>query len=1046
MNARGEPSGAQQFGDRREITALFYDLVDSTRLLAHSDLEDFHDLVGAFQERTGAAVRVQGGSINETLGDGGLAYFGYPEPLEDSATAAIGAGLDIVEACRRLAGEGGWSDLHVRIGIATSDVVISAADGPIGMDVTGLAPVLAARLQSLALPDTVVVSDRTRHLARRHFAFRNLGRHALKGFDAEQGVWGVRRRRHGVTRFLASGRTSSRMIGRADELALALDSWRQVVAGQGQTLVVVGEAGIGKSRLAHELFRSTRAARARLFVFQCSPRGTNSALSPIVTFFRSAIGSDSEAVDPSVDQVAALMRREGIADSVTVETIAFAAGAEVRSGQMIAQLGPQRLRERIVRAVRYCIEQMVVAGPIVIAVEDAHWIDPSSRDLLQELVGWIRDKPVLLVLTSREPPRWLDPEAHPVRIALSQLSPAEASTMISSLLPGEAVEALPPEVSSLIHRRTNGVPLYLEELSQWLAGTKDADGTAWVDALSSARISTFETLLSARLGTLAVTKSVAQAASVVGQEFALAHLRAALPDVGEDDLAAALVQLGEAKILVRRGRGASHGYAFRHAMIQEALYGTLLRKARIALHRKIYLAATGGAGDSLPMPGIVLAEHAERANLPGDAARLYIAAAKESFARSAVVESRHLLERALHLVDALKPDDERERLELSGLAALGPIITSTQGTKSAEACSLYERALEIARRRPPHEQAEWFPIYWGWWYTGADFGIQRERAETVMSDLRDVQDAEIQLQVQHCVWAIDFNMGRHDTCIRAVDAGLALYEAGRGRESVSLYGGHDSRACGLGQKGLSLWFKGLPMQARASVEEAVRWAQEIRHVGSIAHALDIEAMFHRYRRDYPALRKTTSGMKRLARRHDLPSLAAKALIFEGWCAANLGHPRRGRKSADKGFAIQREIGTREDFPVYSEMMAEILAGVPDGNAAIALLDEALRDAEVTGHLYWVPELYRRRALVGAQLGLDGREVAGMLERSLQVALDQNAMRLFLGTCEAVLDLGLLDRIDPELHDRIPAAMASVEQYGEMATLLQSIAQKMPAPR
>jgi predicted ATPase len=259
---------------------------------------------------------------------------------------------------------------------------------------------------------------------------------------------------------------------------------------------------------------------------------------------------------------------------------------------------------------------------------------------------------------------------------------------------------------------------------------------------------------------------------------------------------------------------------------------------------------------------------------------------------------------------------------------------------------------------------------------------------------------------------------------------------------VTLYGGHDPRVCGLGQKGLSLWFKGFPKEALASVSEATRWAQEIGHVGSVAHGYDIAAMLHRYRRDYTALKDTTAAMRRLARKHELRSLAAKALIFDGWCMASLGDPARGRKSAEEGFAIQREIGTREDFPVYSEMLAEILVRQSDTDAALALLAEAEREAVRTGHLYWLPELCRRRALVGAHLGAEAHETGGLLDRALCVARKQNAATLFLSAYETAVVLGASHQVHPDFRSAISLVMASVEQGGEMAELLASISSKM----
>ncbi|MBA5776700.1 AAA family ATPase [Stappia sp. F7233] len=1031
------------FGERREVTALFYDLIDSTKLLTHSDLEEFQDVIAAFHEKTSRAVQSQGGSIGETFGDGGMAFFGHPEPLEDTATAAIQAGLDIVQACRRLAAEAGRDDLHVRIGIATSEVVVQLGEAKIGAGVTGLAPTLASRLQGLAEPDTVVVGERTRELARRHFSYTYLGAHKLKGLDEELNLWSVKPRAIRASRFLASGRLSTHLVGRKRELETALGLWKKAASGQGQTLVLTGEAGIGKSRFAYEVFRRTRAGRSRLTVLQCDPRSSNISMFPLAELVRASSGLGEDIGAHGLGAVADLMQGEGISDPEVIETIAFAAGVAPAPNGLAAEVNPQRVRDRIVWAIHEVLAAWAQAGPVIIAVEDLHWIDPTSLDLLKDLTDWIADKPILLVLTMRDAQGWLESRKDVTHIALNRLQADEIGDFVAKLIPGDDQDGGREAALPLIYQRTNGIPLFLEELLQWL---KNEPGNGDVDTLtklSNARIFSFENLLSARLGASRLAKSVAQAASVIGHAFDEETLWSILPDVAANDITHALDDLVEAKLLVRRRDGSGGTYDFRHAMIEETLYGTLLRKSRSALHEKIYLAASAGTARTKLGPAR-LAEHAERAGLSKEAVRNFIAAAKESSIRSAVVEARHFLERASRLLEAINPDDEREKLELTALAALGPILTSTQGTRSPEACRLYERAVEIARRRPIHEQAQWFPIYWGWWYTGADFGIQRERAETVMSDLRQVADPEVQLQVQHCVWAIDFNMGRHDTCVAAVDAGLELYQAGRGRESLTLYGGHDPRVCGLGQKGLSLWFKGFPSRALASVEESLRWAREIRHMGSECHACDIAAMLHRYRRDYGSLREVIGNMRELARKHDLPSLDAKSMIFEGWCMAELGDPAAGGTAAEEGAAILAGIGTREDFPVYSEMRAEILAMQGETAAALSLLNEALAEAEATGHRYWLAELYRRRALVLDQRGEGKTEVVDALNRALAVAQDQGAKLLFLMAYHTALELGVADEIEPEFHQQALAAAKTVEQSTEMAALLASIAAKAGA--
>ena len=1020
------------FGERREVTAVFFDLVESTVMLTHSDLEDFQDLISEFQEQSAGVVRALGGTLRDTFGDGAMAFFGYREPAEDSATAAIHAGLDIIRACGRLAAESGRSDLHVRIGIATSELIVHDSDAEVGSRI-GIAPVLASRLQSFAQPDTIVVSERTRRLARRHFGFQFLGAHTVKGFEQQHKIWSVKKRIVGATRFLASGRLSERMVGREAELRHAIDLWQLAAAGRGQTLILSGEAGIGKSRLAYEVLRNTRKKRSRQFVLQCSIQGKETALSPLIELVRSAASSVDDHGEATSERISEVMHREGIFDEQAVETIAFIAGASTELGTGDQNSSPRLVRERIFDAVDRCIENWLEVGPIIIAIEDVHWIDPTTKDLLGHLIKWIRDKSVLLLMTTREAVQWTETDTWVTLMPLATLPAAQAEVLISKLWHGYAGKP-PASVLSLIYQRTNGVPLYLEELSQWLNTQPRLDWVDWKEVLSHARITSLETILSARLTTLGPAKAVLQAASVIGPQFDDQLLRVIMAGVKPADIAAALEDLVAAHLIVRRA--GSSGYAFRHSLIQETIYSALLRKTRSALHQKIFLATLDG------MRATTRAGHAELAGLTKDAAALYISAAKESFSRSALMEARQLLERALRILIRADEDDERERLELLALAALGPVLINTEGTRSPDACKLYERAVVIARRRPVGEQVDWFPIYWGWWYTGADFGVQRLRAQTVLSDLHAVHDVEVRLQVHHCVWAIDFNTGHHETCITAVDAGLALYQRGGGRKRLTLYGGHDPRVCGLGQKGLSLWLTGQPREALASVEEAITWARKIRHVGSLAHAYDIAAMLHRYRSDYDALRKIATLMRRLAHKHRMPLLHAKALIFNGWCVACQGNPRRGREIVEEGLAKQREIGTREDFPVYSEMLAQILQILSESDAAITLLDEAIDEAERTGHRYWLPELYRRRALLAAESGEGRAKSVALMEMALAIALEQNASTLFLRTWESAQEMGIADALETRFKQAVAPALESVEPGGELADLIAAVARDL----
>jgi predicted ATPase/class 3 adenylate cyclase len=1004
-------------GHRRLVTVLSYDLVDSTNLLHQSDLEDFRDLISAFQSVAQRAVNTHGGTLSDTLGDGGIALFASSADSRDAAAAAIRAGLELVEGCKRLATELNRLDLHVRTGIAASMVVVDSHDADIPIaKITGVAPALATRLQSIAEPDTVLVSDQAKVLAGRSHTFLALGKRRLKGFAEPESIWRASPRRLAIDRFFAFGHLNTPIVGRERELGEIGKLWHQVRAGTGAVLVIEGEAGIGKSRLVHEVSRSIRSQAARALVFQSAPSGTNSALHPLLGVLLNVRSDKSERLSPS--SIAQTFHINGISDAEAIETFVFLLGAS-SSTDAPRYVLPEDIRQRAVWAAKRCIEQMCSQGPVFVVVEDAHWLDPTSIELLHAIVQSITEYHLLLMVTTRSPTSlsWSD-LASVSRISLNRLPVEETQQAIKSLLPANVVSNN-PEWLHLISDTTGGIPLFIEEFCHWMsenASTSERPPNATVPYPSS-----FDAIVTARLDRIGAAKEIAGAAAVAGRHFDAGIVSQLLPEMSERKVHQGLTALEHAEFIFRNRAPGMPTYSFRHALVQEAIYNSLLRATRRVMHKRLVACVTASRGLAPWMETATIADHAERAELIESAIMFYIAAGKESSALSALTEAKHLLERALKLSERLIDVSQCDSLRLGALSALGPVLMTLEGSMSPRACAVYDQGVEIARRRPAQEQSKWFPLYWGWWFTGSDFSMQRERAQTVVKDLANVADPEIQLQIKHCVWAIDFNMGFHESTISAVNEGLTLYQSGHGAETRTLYGGHDARVCGLGQRGLALWFCGDDANAVASVTEAKRWAQQIGHVGSIAHVLDIEAMLHRYRRDVTVLRRTLDSMRQLSSMHGLPSLAAKASIFSGWCDALCGQPDKGRVLFDDGVATLREIETIEDFPVYCDMQAEIMALTNSVEAGLEVISTAIADAERTGHRYWLAELYHRRARLLLQLSADGDAIRDSIGRSLQIASDQNAVPLLVGTFATLSSSGISAELSTEYRARATTA-------------------------
>ncbi|QND65814.1 AAA family ATPase [Mesorhizobium loti] len=1013
--------GAEARHERRVLTALCYDLVGSTELLGLLGIEDFEELILAFQLAAKEAIASCSGTVRVEVGDGGVAMFPVDLGAKDSASLAISAGLAIVKACKRLAAEKGRSDLHVRVGVATSMALILKGDTAAAQDtVTGPAFALAARLQAIARSDTVFVSNDTRNLTRRSHVFSFCGAHLIKGFAQPEQVWQALSHKRKVDRFFAFGRLASPLIDRTDEANLIHQCWTEAVSGRGQVILIEGEAGIGKSRILHEVRRRTRFQRDKLLLFQCMPGDSRSTLYPL----RQAMLGNFDAGEPALTStlVAEVFAAHDVHDGEVVDIFSFLLGAEGASSGF-QEMDPDVIREKADWAARRALQAMCAGGPLVLFVEDIHWIDLTSKQLLGELAKLVPSCPVLLIVTTRPGfGDWLDGKSK--HVLLAPLEHADTLQAIATMWPqGKRALAPEPELIELVERVTGGVPLFIEEVCQWMAEDIANRTEQLPQGASLGRASVLETVLDARLEPLGRAREVARAAAVAGGRSSLDLLSALLPEFDQGTISAALDALGEAGFVRARHAGVSL-YAFRHALIQETIYNGTLRKRRQTLHQRLYAAVNGNRSLARWLTTAALADHAERGGLLEEAIGEFVNAGMESSSRSAMTEARQLLEHAIGLCEQISDHDRRDALRLSAMVALGPILTAVEGPNSEHARKLYDDGVKIARRRPMAERAKWFPIYWGWWFTGSI--VDGERAQAVVSDLKEVNDPEIQLQARHCLWAVDFNRGDHSGCIAAIDAGLPLYDVGQGHANATRFGGHDARVCGLAHRALSLWFSGRATSALRSMSEARRWAQQTGHVSSITHACINDAMLSCYRRDFAALRHVIADLRQLTARYHLPSLAVSAQIFEGWCDGNAGHLEQGKDKMREGLGLHGKVQTPEDEPVYCGMLAELLARSGETDQALALLHSAVAEAEAGGSRYWLAELHRRIAQLLVLVKAEASQAAAAFERSLTTAAEQNAVPILIGTYETLRSSNVSPELLRRYSDRVETARKSAE--------------------
>jgi predicted ATPase/class 3 adenylate cyclase len=998
----GQALSPKAHSERRVLTALSYDLVGSTELLEILGIEDFQELQMSFQSQVRHAITANAGQVKEEAGDGGIALFQADLDAKDAASLAIRAGFAIIAACARIGREIRRQDIHVRIGIATSVFIVQENDGTTkSPNITGAAFALATRMQSIANSDTIFVSNETRRLVRRSHVFSDQGLHRLKGFSEPQQVWCAVRHKREVDRFFAFGRMSAPMVNRIADLQLVAELWSGIVKGKGQVLLIKGEAGIGKSRFVHKIRTSTRVNRGNLLLFQCLPGSSRATLHPLLQRFPKKDDADGPQLTASA--VSRQFREQGIADAEVISTFSYLLGLQNQNKDLV-DAEPDAIRKKANWAVRRSIEMLCAAGPLLAVVEDIHWIDPTTQQLLSEVSRYINDFPVLLVLTSRptESSDWLEQKNLNV-LQLKRLSSEGVQQAVRHFSYANNSPYL-PEMLDLIARVSGGVPLFIEEMCQWVSENYQSASEALSKGNLQNQASAFEGVIEARLSALGSVGDIARAASIIGNKFDRELIAELLPEITLDTIGEGLETLSRVGFLIQVRATGAPLYGFRHALVQETIYNTQLKKQKRFLHSKLFMALSRNRELAEWIETSALADHAERAGLIESAVEYYIAAGDESADRSAMVEARQLLEHALQLCAEIEDKHKQDRARLSAITVLGPVLTSTEGPSSEPARKIYDDGVEIARRRPLDEKAQWFPVYWGWWFTGEE--VNGERAHALLGELKDVDDPEVQLQSRHCVWAMDFYLGRHVNCIASVESGLPLYDRENRHNNPSLFGGHDTKVCGLAHGGLSFWFRGQPTRAVAMLAEAKSWAQETGHVGTIAHALNNCAMLNCYRRDFAALHSDIASIRELTNTHKLPSLAATAEILEGWCLGLEGQAERGRDMIRSGLAAHKRLQTPEDYPVYCSLLAEVMVLTGEIDAGLELLDPVIAGAEHTGHLYWLSELHHRKAQLMIKKHASPETIVQEFALCLATAFEHGAVSILLTAYDTLVASGL----------------------------------------
>lgn len=953
-------------GERRQVTVLFCDLVGSTALSAQLDPEDMHEVIRTYQSACADIVAGHEGFVARFMGDGMLAYFGYPHAHEDEAERALRASLDIVARVGRLHTPAREA-LQVRVGIATGLVVVGdliGAGGAEKQSVVGETPNLAARLQALAEPDAIVVSEATRRQVGGLFELSDLGPQTLKGFAAPQSAWRVLGQSDVANRFKALRSGAAPLVGREDEIELLMRCWASAKSGKGQVVLISADPGVGKSRLAEAVRERIRVQGGPQVVVRyfCSPHHHESAFHPVIGQLERAAGFDRS------DDAATRRRKLAnllIAASVEAELPLFEELLSVSSSEdrPSVELTPERRKDKILDTLTSMFEDLARRQPVLVIFEDLHWMDPTTGELMDRVLARLDRLPVLMIATFRPEfrPIWID-QPHISLIALQRLGRREGESLVRRLA---GAATLPTEVLDEILERTDGVPLFLEEMTKAVldAGRRATlPGGAKLDVPSSLQAS-----LMARLDRLGVAgREVAQSASAIGRDFPYDLVVEAAPH-GEAQTRAALDQLVAAGLVFQTGTPPTAVYEFKHALVQDTAYSTLLRGPRRALHRRIAASLEKRMRETGNVKPEILAHHCAEARQHERAASYWLDAGRREAGRSANIEAIGLLRRGIEALARVAETPERWRLELALQLALGPCLMANEGFASVHGEAAYLRAQTVAGRLG--DDRALFAAVWGRWMTAGQGTLTDEAVTDLLKQLfhtaQSINDPELRLQAHHAAWVTTLWLGKPADSHDHVHKGLALYDREKhGRQAV-LYGGHDPAACGCGHDAIALWFMGYPDQALVSARRGIAYANDLGHAPSVAHALWLAGFVHMMRRDARLALETSERLETLVREHDSVVYRVAARVLRGWARTLLD------ESKEEGLVEMREaVGAYQSLTgVMAGPFLVSLADTERRAGHFGMAATTLKQAEAVvnrrGEQLWVGGVLRSRGDLAA---------------------------------------------------------------------------------
>ncbi len=986
-------------GERRRVTVLFCDLVSSTEIAARLDPEEWHTIAAQYQRTSAAAATGAGGHVAKFLGDGLVVYFGYPEAREDAAERAVRAGLAIVETMQALNARFAAEHkvrLQVRVGIHCGTVVV-AKGGDKEADMFGDAPNIASRVQSAADADTVVITADVQQIVSGLFTLEDRGAHLLKGIDKPLQLYRV------LSAGLASGRgrgfavrSATPLVGRQAEMKMLLGRWSSVRDGSGQLVLTTGEPGIGKTRLVED-FKARIKADEHLWL-DCygAQFYSNSPFHTVIQMLEQVLsvrGDESPA-----ERIAALeqsLSQAGVNQDEAVPLIAEMLNLPIPAKYPPLRVPHDRRRQHLFRALTSWVLCRARDQPLVILIEDLHWVDPSTLELLQILAQQGAAVPLMLLCTAR--PEFHAPwpvQSHHTALVLNRMNFDETRELIAGVI---ARNVLTPEMVDVVIRRTDGVPLFAEELARLMLESPGGLGERDIPA-------TLQDSLAARLDRLGRAKDIAQLGAVLGREFPY-RLLAAITPIPEDDMRAGLTKLADAELIHVRGLPPDASYQFRHALIRDAAYEALLKSKRRELHARIAQTLETNFADMARANPEMVAHHYTQADKPEPAVRWWRQAGHNSIHATAYAEALDHINRALGQLALLPETLDRDKLEAKLRIDLSTPLVGIGGYTSEELRKNVDRA--VALYDTTKEEAL-FPALGGQLslaYGGSYMIRAVAIGEQLFAAAETIGDRGLRMLASWLLGMALTGRGRLEAALETLEHGLGISDPAADARLADVYSSNPRIAI-LAYKALVLQQLGYPDRAAALAETSVKEATQSDHSATIGLSLTLQISVQLLRCDHTALAVSATELAALAKRQSSQPLQAVSGVVLGLLAAEHMPDERIFIGAHQGIEAIRAAGWNLMVGWLSLLEAKICLGHGRLEAARRTLDALQEVIEPRGHDFFLPELHRLHADLSIREAAPDRTAEDHLKRAIALAQEQKAR---LAELRAATDLARLWR-------------------------------------